>query len=66
MTFTKSQNQENTYYVSSGGSLAGKVKKVERWVVRGGRIEWEAYWAGKYLGSFRTRNDAGDFLANRA
>jgi len=66
MTFTKSQNQENAYYVSSQGKLFGKVKKVERWVVRGGRIEWEAYHAGKYLGSFGTRNDAGAFLVNPA
>jgi len=67
MTFTKSHNKDNTaYLVSSKGKLVGKVRKVESWVARGGRIEWEAYRAGEYLGSFDTRTDAGTFLVNRA
>lgn len=65
MTFTKSQNYDHTYHVSTAGKLVGKVRRVEAWVVRGTRIEWEAFQAGKYLGTFKTRNDAGEYLANR-
>ena len=65
MTFTKSQNREHTYYVASGGKLVGSVRRVENWVVRGTNIAWEAYHAGKYLGSFDTRNEAGKFLVGQ-
>lgn len=64
MTFTKSANHDHTYYVSTNGKIIGKVRKVERWVVRGTSIDWEAYRAGKYVGSFKTRNEAGKWLSN--
>lgn len=47
------------------GKCVGLVKRVERWVVRGKRIEWEAYRTGRYQGSFATRLAAAQSLANR-
>jgi len=64
MTFIKSRNRDNTYHVVSGGKITGTVRKVEAWVVRGTRITWEAYHAGKYLGSYETRNKAGASLCH--
>jgi len=61
MTYTKSQSRENTYLVASGGRLIGSVRKVGK-VFRGSSVTWEAYHAGKYLGSFGSRKEAGSFL----
>lgn len=64
MTFMKSQSRENTYLVSSSGKLvAGTVRKVGK-VFRGTSTVWEAWRAGKYLGTFKTRNEAGAYLAS--
>lgn len=65
MTFTKSQSRENTYLVVSSGKLVGTVRKIGK-VFRGTSVAWEAYRAGEYLGSFMTRNDAGEYLVGRA
>lgn len=41
----------------------GVVRKVERWTVRGTRIEWEAYRKGNCVGtSFATRKEAAEYL----
>jgi hypothetical protein len=63
MNFMKSFSRENTsYYVTSGRKIIGRVRRVEAWVVRGGRTEWEASRAGEYLGTFGTRNEAAAYL----
>lgn len=62
MIFSKRLDAENAYFVISGGKIVGKVRKVENWVVRGTRISWEAYQAGKYVGSYETRKAAGESL----
>lgn len=64
MTFTKTAN-ENIYRVVSGGDVVGSVRKCVNWTVRGKSTVWEAMRAGAYLGSYRSRYDAGACLVSR-
>jgi hypothetical protein len=64
VNFTKSLVRENTYLVSFGGKLIGKVCKVGK-VFRGTSEVWEAWQGGAYLGQFSTRKEAGEFLMEK-
>ena len=55
------------YYVFDGNRALGTVRKTELWVVRGTRIVWDAYKAGKYIaGGFATRKEATEALKGLA
>lgn len=66
LEFKRSQ-KTNAYFVyavntARGEHVVGRVLRVEKWTVRGTRVQWEASRMGAYVGSFATRKEAGEAL----
>jgi hypothetical protein len=58
MTYKFEQSRTGGFIVYLDGRFVGKVKKNENWTVRGTRIDWSAYIAGRYIGTADTRKGA--------
>lgn len=63
-TFKKNAGSQSYRVYTARQTLhpIGLVRKVERWTVRGTRIEWESYRKGKYVGNSSTRKEAAEYL----